>query len=87
MPHFSITTYLVLMNAAAFVLMHADKKRARKGRWRIPESTLLAIAALGGSAGAIIGMYVFRHKTRHPKFTVGLPLILIFQIVLFKILL
>ena len=87
MPHFSITTYLIAINAAAFILMHADKKRARKGRWRIPESTLLSIAALGGSVGAIIGMYTFRHKTRHLKFTIGLPLILTLQIIIFRILL
>ena len=79
--HF-ITAYLVLINAAAFLLMLLDKQKSRRGAWRIPEKTLLTIAILGGSAGAIIGMYMFRHKTRHLKFALGLPLILALQICL-----
>lgn len=75
-----LTTYLVLVNALAFLLMLADKLKAKKGRWRIPESTLVGIAVLGGSIGAIFGMYLFRHKTRHVKFALGLPLILICQL-------
>lgn len=74
-----LTTYLVLVNACAFVLMLADKLKAIKGLWRIPEATLLKVAILGGSIGAICGMYLFRHKTRHLKFKLGLPLILILQ--------
>lgn len=74
-----MTAYLVLINAAAFVLMLADKLKARKGAWRIPEATLMGMAFLGGSVGAIAGMYAFRHKTRHKKFTVGLRLILAAQ--------
>lgn len=85
MPHSIIITYLVLVNAAAFSLMLTDKQKARKGLWRIPESTLLGIAALGGSIGAILGMYTFHHKTRHIKFTVGLPLILVLQILLYAL--
>lgn len=82
-----MTTYLVLVNAAAFLLMLADKRKARKGVWRIPESTLLGVAFFGGSIGAIAGMYVFRHKTRHIRFSLGLPLILIIQLlILFLIL-
>lgn len=77
-----ITIYLVLVNAAAFVLMLADKRRAKRDAWRIPESTLMAAAWAGGSIGAIAGMYLVRHKTKHPKFTLGLPLILILQLVL-----
>lgn len=73
-------TYLVLINALALLLMLADKKKARRGAWRIPEATLLGIAALGGSIGAIAGMYLFRHKTKHPKFFIGLPLILVLQV-------
>lgn len=72
--------YLLLINAAAFLLMLADKRKARRGVWRIPEKTLLTAAALGGSAGAIAGMYLFRHKTKHPKFYIGLPLILAAQL-------
>ena len=75
-----LTAYLVLVNAAALALMLTDKKKARRGAWRIPEATLLGIAVLGGSIGAIIGMYLFRHKTRHLKFSLGLPLILAVQI-------
>ena len=73
--------YLLIVNAAAFVLMLADKIKAKKNKWRIPEATLMGTAAIGGSIGAIAGMYCFRHKTRHPKFTIGLPVILASQIV------
>ena len=76
-----LTAYLGLVNAAALALMLTDKKKARRGAWRIPEATLLGIAVFGGSIGAIIGMYLFRHKTRHMKFSLGLPLILAVQIV------
>ena len=72
--------YLLLINALAFVLMLADKQKARKNRWRIPERTLMLTAALGGSVGAWLGMYTFRHKTRHIKFTLGIPAILILQL-------
>lgn len=71
--------YLILINAAAFILMLADKQKARKRKWRIPEATLIGTAALGGSIGALAGMYLFRHKTRHPKFTLGIPAILAVQ--------
>ena len=72
--------YLLLINALGFVLMLVDKWKARKKRWRIPESTLMWIAALGGSIGSLLGMYTVRHKTKHLKFTVGIPLILVAQI-------
>ena len=75
-----LTTYLVLVNALAFLLMLIDKQKARRGSWRIPEATLLGIAAMGGSIGGILGMRLFRHKTRHLKFALGLPLILAAQI-------
>ena len=81
MGHQVLTAYLVLVNAAALALMLTDKKKARRGAWRIPEATLLGIAVFGGSIGAIAGMYLFRHKTRHLKFSLGLPLILAVQIV------
>ena len=74
--------YLLIMNAAGAISMLADKHRAKKKLWRIPEATLLAIAALGGSAGSLMGMYAFRHKTKHVKFTLGIPGILIAQLVL-----
>jgi uncharacterized membrane protein YsdA (DUF1294 family) len=72
--------YLLLINAAAFILMLVDKRKARKNRWRIPERTLILSALFGGSIGALLGMYTFRHKTKHLKFTLGIPAILIAQI-------
>lgn len=68
--------YLLLINAAGLLLMLVDKWKAKKNRWRVRESTLLMVAALGGSVGCLIGIYLFRHKTRHLKFTLGIPLIL-----------
>ncbi len=76
----ALCLYLVLINALAFGLMLADKRRARKKLWRIPESTLMVTALLGGSLGALVGMYTAHHKTRHRKFTVGIPLILALQL-------
>ena len=77
-----LTIYLLLINASALVLMLADKIKAQNNLWRISERTLMLTAALGGSVGALIGMYLFRHKTKHPKFTVGIPAILVAQIFL-----
>ena len=74
--------YLLLINAAGFLLMLVDKWKAKKNRWRIRESTLLIVAALGGSIGSLAGMYLFRHKTQHLKFTLGIPLILAAQCIL-----
>ena len=85
MGHQLIIAYLVLVNAAAFILMLLDKQKARRSAWRISEATLLGVAVIGGSIGAILGMYLFRHKTRHLKFTLGLPLILAVQVWLFAL--
>ena len=74
--------YLVIINLIAFLTFGADKRRARRDRRRVRESTLFLLAAIGGSAGALLGMYVFRHKTRHWYFCVGIPAILILQIAL-----
>ena len=60
------------MSVVAFAVFGADKKMARQGTWRIPERTLFALALLGGSPGAILGMLVFHHKTKHIKFVIGL---------------
>lgn len=79
--------YLILINAAALVLMRADKIRAKKKLWRIPEATLLLFALVGGSIGILLGMYLFRHKTLHLKFTAGVPVILAGQIILVILLL
>lgn len=76
----SLTIYLLIMNAAGFLLMHLDKEKAKRHRWRISEATLLTVAALGGSIGSLLGMYLFRHKTRHLKFRLGLPAILAVQV-------
>lgn len=74
--------YLLIINAIGFVLMLVDKFKAKKNLWRIPEATLLMVAALGGSIGSLMGMYTVRHKTKHKKFTIGIPLILALQVVL-----
>lgn len=86
MPPQIFTTYLILINAVGFVLMLLDKHRARRGAWRIPEATLMAVALAGGSIGTMAGMYLIRHKTRHPKFALGLPMIFLLQILLMGIL-
>ena len=77
-----ILLYLLIINAIGFTLMLADKGAAKKNLWRIPESTLMTAAAFGGSIGSLLGMYTFRHKTKHLKFTLGIHLILIAQIAL-----
>lgn len=74
--------YLVIINAASFLLMLVDKYKAKKNLWRIPEATLMSFAAAGGSIGALAGMYLGRHKTKHLKFTVGIPVLLFIHIVL-----
>lgn len=77
-----ILGYLLIINALAFLLMLVDKQKAKKNLWRIPESTLLTAAALGGSIGCLMGMYTVRHKTKHRKFTLGVPAILAAQLCL-----
>ena len=77
-----VLLYLLIINAAGFLLMLVDKYKAKKKLWRIPEATLMGVAAMGGSIGSLIGMYSVRHKTKHLKFTIGIPLILAVQVVL-----
>ena len=72
--------YLCIVNALGFLLMLADKLKAKKNLWRIPEATLFTVAVIGGSLGCILGMYTVRHKTKHLKFTIGIPLILAVQV-------
>ena len=72
--------YLIIVNLAALVLMYSDKQRAIRHHWRIPERTLFLSAIIGGSIGAIAGMYLFHHKTRHWYFVIGMPAILVAQI-------
>ena len=71
--------YLIAFNTASFIMMGIDKNAAIKGNYRIPERTLMALAAFGGSLGAITGMLVFRHKTKHKKFVIGVPLLMVFS--------
>lgn len=77
-----IKIYLLVINVIGLLLMGEDKRRARKHLWRISEKTLFLCSLLGGSVGTWAGMYLFRHKTRHWYFVVGMPLILVIQIVL-----
>ena len=72
--------WLALINLTAFLAFGIDKWKAKHHRWRIPEATLMSVAALGGSVGSLVGMYTVRHKTKHIKFTVGIPVILVVQI-------
>lgn len=74
--------YLILINIVTFFIYGADKSRARKNKWRIPEKRLLLLAVIGGSIGAEAGMLFFRHKTKHPLFTIGIPAVLIAQILI-----
>ena len=73
--------YLFAVNIAAFALFGADKRKARRGDWRISEKALFLSAVLGGSLGAMIGMRVFHHKTKHWYFVFGIPAILVLQII------
>lgn len=77
----NIIIYLVAINVIGFFAMWLDKRKAQKGKWRIQEKTLFLITALGGGIGTIAGMYTFRHKTKKLAFTVGLPAILVLEII------
>ena len=78
----TLSLYLLIINAAGVLFMLVDKIKAKRKAWRIPEATLLTVAALGGSLGSLLGMYLFRHKTKHLKFTVFVPLLLVAHVVL-----
>lgn len=86
-PPAAAAAYLLIVNLLGFLLFGADKKKARKKQWRIPEKYLFLTALMGGWAGCIAGMYAFRHKTRHRSFTFGLPLIGLAEVILFFLLL
>ena len=75
-----ILRYLFAINVVAFFAFGIDKLKAKRDKWRIPESTLLSMAVLGGSIGALAGMKVWRHKTLHDKFRIGIPVIIALQI-------
>ena len=77
-----LLVYLLLIIALGFLLMLWDKQKAKKNLWRIPEATLIGVAVMGGSLGCMWGMYAARHKTKHLKFSLGLPVIFAVQILL-----
>lgn len=77
-----IAFYFLIINIIAFIIMYVDKVKAIKHEWRISENTLMTIAAIGGSVGALLAMNIFRHKTKHPKFYLGIPALLIIQLIL-----
>ena len=77
-----LAVYLAVINLATFIVYGADKRCARKGKWRVPEKTLFLLPLLGGSVGALLGMRVFHHKTRHWYFVWGIPAILLAQMAL-----
>ena len=75
-----ILGYLLAVNITSFLLYGIDKYKAKKGRWRISEATLLLMAVIGGSIGAWVGMRIWHHKTMHKKFKYGIPVIIILQV-------
>ena len=77
-----LLVWLAVINLLTFIVYGADKRRARKGKWRVPEKTLFLLPLLGGSIGALLGMRVFHHKTKHWYFVWGIPTILLAQIAL-----
>ena len=79
---YALAIYLFLINAVSFFLMLADKHKAKRKLWRIPENVLLSFAALGGSFGAYIAMRLYRHKTRKPLFFIGIPIFLALHVIL-----
>lgn len=79
--------YFLVINLAAFIMYGIDKRKAIKKKWRIPENMLIGIVLIGGGIGAELGMHIFRHKTRHKKFTIGVPAIVVIQAVIFVLVL
>lgn len=76
-----IAIYLILVNLTAFAMYGIDKQKAVRHKWRIPERVLIGVAVFGGSVGALLGMQVFRHKTKHMKFVIGVPVIIAVQVI------
>lgn len=77
----NIVIYFIVINLFGFFIMWLDKRKAKKGAWRIPEKTLFIVTALGGGIGTIAGMYTFRHKTQKIQFVIGFPFITILEII------
>ena len=82
-----LLNYLIVINIVTFLVYGIDKWKAKQGSWRISEATLLILAVIGGSIGALLGMKIWHHKTMHKKFKYSLPLILLVQIALIYLLL
>lgn len=80
--YIGLAAYYIVINIVGFSIMYSDKKRARRGEWRISEASLFTVALLFGALGSTIGMWKFRHKTKHWYFVVGMPLILVAQVLL-----
>lgn len=78
----SISIIIVIINIVTFIIYGIDKYKAKKGKWRIPENSLIGLAIIGGSIGAYLGMRVWHHKTMHLKFKYGIPLIIVIQLVI-----
>ena len=84
---FIFVTYIIFISVFSFAIMYTDKFHAKNGLWRISENLIFIISILGGSLGIYLGMYVFHHKTKKKIFTIGIPLIILIQIICFIILL
>ena len=80
----SIVVYIIVVNAMTFLLMGIDKQKARKHQFRIPERTFFLLSFFGGAVGALFGMRAFRHKTKHVRFTVGIPVLIVWNFILFS---
>ena len=78
----SISIIIVIINIVTFIIYGIDKYKAKKGKWRIPENSLIGLAIIGGSIGAYLGMRIWHHKTMHLKFKYGIPLIIVIQLVI-----
>lgn len=78
----SISIIIVIINIVTFIIYGIDKYKAKKGKWRIPENSLIGLAIIGGSIGAYLGMRVWHHKTMHLKFKYGIPLTIVIQLVI-----
>lgn len=75
-------SYLIIINLVGFLIMFIDKRRAIKNQWRVSEKALISISVIGGSLGMLLGMNIFHHKTKHMKFTLGVPTIIIVQVII-----
>ncbi len=75
----SLLLYFLIINLIGLIIMKIDKRKSIKHQWRIPEARIFVISILGGSVGVFTGMHLFHHKTKHPKFVIGIPIILILQ--------